>query len=105
MGKCSAIGGVPWHSLIKTDTPYIDVNWSVKAPGDTSVWGTWIEMDIADGFEETQANMTYLFPEDVDDPNKPGDQQGVYYTIYATVYKWDGTVYSESYKVWVNDKK
>ena len=105
LGECSAIGGVPWHSLIKTDTPYIDVNWCVKAPGDTRARGTWIEMDIADGFEETQANMTYLFPEDVDDPNKPGDQQGVYYTIYAIVYKWDGTVYSESYKVWVNDKK
>ena len=33
--------------------------------------------------------MTYTFPEDVDDPNQEGDQQGVYYEITAYVYRWD----------------
>lgn len=101
--ECDAIGGNDWHSLIKTEGPYSQVYWYLKAPGDTSAYGTPIETDQGDGVTR-KANMTYTFPEDVDDPNKAGDQDGVYYEIIAYVYRWDLSVYTESYKVWVNDK-
>ena len=103
-GECDAVGGNDWHSLIKTEGLYSQVYWYVKAPGDTSAYGTHIETDQGDGVTR-KANMTYTFPEDVDDPNKEGDQQGVYYEITAYVYKWDLSVYTDSYKVWVTDRK
>ena len=102
-GECDARGGDSWQSLIKTEGPYDQVYWYVKAPGDTG-YGTWIKTDQGDGVER-KSTMTHTFPEDVDDPNKEGDQQGVYYEITAYVYRWDLSVYWDSYKVWVIDKK
>ena len=101
--ECDAVGGNDWHSLIKTEGLYSQVYWYLKAPGDTSAYGTPIETDQGDGVTR-KANMTYTFPKDVDDPNKAGDQDGVYYEIIAYVYRWDLSVYTESYKVWVKDK-
>ena len=85
-----------WQSLVITDTPYSSVYWYVKAPGDTSSLGTHVGTDWGDGVEK-RATMTYSFPDDV-----PGT--GAYYEITAYVYRWDNTVYWNSYLVWVNDK-
>lgn len=87
-----------WQSLVITDTPYDEVYWYVKAPGDTSVHGTVVEIDGGDGVER-HATMTYLFPADV------GEQfeEGAYYEITAYVYRSDLSVYWDSYQVWVQD--
>lgn len=79
-----------------TDTAYSSVYWYVKAPGDTSEHGTWVETDHGDGVVRN-ATMTYTFPDDV-----PGT--GASYEITAYVYRWDQSVYWDSYKVWVEDK-
>lgn len=101
-GFCDTTGRIPWHSLIKTEGVYNSVYWYVKAPGDTRTYGTNGETDWGDGAEK-QANLTHTFPADVDDTNIDGDQDGVYYEITAYVYKWDLSVYWESYKVFVTD--
>lgn len=85
-----------WQSLMITDTAYSSVYWYVKAPGDTSEHGTWVETDHGDGVVRN-ATMTYTFPDDV-----PGT--GASYEITAYVYRWDQSVYWDSYKVWVEDK-
>ena len=95
-----------WKSLVITDSQYSAVYWYVKAPGDTSYYGTPLDDKTVwgDGSGNRKATMTYSFPHDVDDPNQVGDQDGVYYEITAYIYRWDLTVYSESYKVWVKDR-
>ena len=97
--NCKARGGDSWQSLIKTGGLYSAVYWYVKAPGDTSALGTNVETDWGDGVAK-QTTMTYTFPED---NNVPG--RGAYYEITAYVYRWDLSVYWDSYKVWVTDKK
>jgi len=91
-----------WESLLYTDAPYSSVYWYVKAPGDTSAFGTHVETDWGDGVEK-RATMTTSFPEDVDDPNQPGDQTRVYYEITAYVYRGDQSVYWQSHQVDVYD--
>ena len=91
-----------WQSLIFTDGPYSAVYWYVKGPedpADTSAGVSW-----GDGATR-KATMTTSFPEDVDDPNKPGDQDAVWYEITGYVYRWDGSVYTTSYLVWVKDAR
>jgi len=90
-----------WQSLMITDAPYDEVYWYVKAPGDTSDLGEYLEeeVDHGDGVE-TRATMTYPFPDDVGGPG----EEAAYYKITAYVYRWDGTVYWESYQVYVHDK-
>ncbi|MDE0480957.1 MAG: hypothetical protein OXI67_00130 [Candidatus Poribacteria bacterium] len=91
-----------WQSLIYTDTPYYAVYWYVKAPGDTSTYGSNADVTWGDGATRN-ATMTTSFPEDVDDPNKQGNQDAVWYEITAYVYRWDLSVYTKSYRVWVQD--
>ena len=88
-----------WQSLVITDAPYSSVYWYVKAPGDTSSFGTHVETDHGNGVEK-RATMTYSFPDDVGGPG----EESAYYEITAYVYRWDQTVYWNSYKVWVHDK-
>lgn len=90
-----------WQSLIYTDTPYYKVYWYKKGPGDTS--GSLMDIDYGDGVQR-RATMTTGFPWDVDDPNIPGDENRVYYEITAYVYRWDLSVYTESYQVDVYDR-
>ncbi|MYG00467.1 hypothetical protein F4212_15230 [Candidatus Poribacteria bacterium] len=92
-----------WQSLVYTDAPYDAVYWYVKAPGDTSADGSYVGVDWGDGATR-KATMTTTFPDDVDDPNKPGDQTRVYYEITAYIYRWDLSVYTKSYLVDVYDK-
>ena len=49
--------------------------------------------------------MTTSFPDDVDDPNIEGREKRVYYEITAYVYRWDQSVYTTSYLVWVKDAR
>ena len=88
-----------WQSLVITDAPYSSVYWYVKAPGDTSSFGTHIETDHGNGVEK-RATMTYSFPDDVGGPG----EEAAYYEITAYVYRWDQTVYWNSYQVWVHDR-
>lgn len=88
-----------WQSLVITDAPYSSVYWYVKAPADTSGHGTHVETDHGDGVEK-RATMTYAFPDDVGAPG----EEGAYYEITAYVYRWDQSVYWNSYQVWVDDK-
>ncbi len=91
-----------WQSLVYTDILYHAVYWYVKAPGDTSAYGTFVEADWGDGVTR-KATMTTSFPDDVDDPNHPGDQDRVFYKITAYIYRWDLSVYTISYLVDVYD--
>lgn len=99
--NCDAIGGIPWQSLIITEIPYDVIYWYIKAPGDTSYYGTPLEMqtDWGDGAEK-RATMTHTFPEDV------GGQfeEGTYYQIGALVHRSDNIIKWETYKVWVQDR-
>ncbi len=95
-----------WQSLVITEDPagerpgpYAHVYWYIKAPGDTSSDGTWVETDAGDG-EETHATMTYSF---VDEDGELKEEAG-FYEITAYVYRWDQSVYWESYTVWVEDR-
>ena len=87
-----------WQSLIYTDIPYQAVYWYVKAPGESY---SQVSVSWGDG-ETRKSTMTTSFPDDVDDPNIPGDQHRVYYEITADVYTSDG-LYRKSYKVDVYD--
>ena len=89
-----------WQSLIYTDIPYQAVYWYVKAPGDS--YGSQVSVSWGDG-ETRKSTMTTSFPDDVDDPNKPRDQDRVFYEITADVYTLDG-LYTTSYLVDVYDK-
>ena len=76
----------------------------MKAPGDTSAHGSPKGDPVFGDGVTRKATMTTSFPDDVDDPNKEGDQKSVWYKITAYVYRWDQSVYSTSYRVWVNDR-
>ena len=86
-----------WQSLIYTDGLYHAVYWYVKAPGDTSAYGTPAGVSWGDGGTR-KATMTTNFLDVVDGPNF------VWYEITGYVYKWDLSVYSTSYLVGVKSK-
>ena len=94
---CNCTGGDEWHSLMITDTPFSQIYWYVKAPGDTSAHGDLKTTVDGDGTERNSV-FTYTFP---DDDGLPGT--GSFYEITAYVYRWDQSVYWESYSVWVVD--
>lgn len=96
-GDCSCTGGDEWDSLMITEKPYDMIYWYVKGPGDTSPYGTVEDTVEGDGVERSSV-FTYTFPEE---DGLPGT--GSYYTITAYVYSSDGSVYWESYTVWVDD--
>ena len=78
---------------------YHEVYWYVKEPGDFSAFGTLVETDTGDGGAK-HATMTYnKFLAEDDDP----DSTVAYYEITAYVYKWDLSVYWDSYLIWVPD--
>ncbi len=86
-----------WESLIYTEGLYNAVYWYVRAPEDTSSLGTHVDTSYGDGATR-KATMTYKdFPKDVDKP--------LWYEITAYVYRWDLSVYTTSYLVWVKDDK
>lgn len=88
-----------WQSLIITEIPYDRIYWYKKAPGDTSTYGSLMDIDYGDGVQK-RATMTTGFPWDV------GGQfeEGVYYEIGALVYRSDGDIEWNSYQVWVKDR-
>lgn len=92
-----------WESLLYTDGPYDVVYWYVKEPGDTSYYGTNVETDWGDGAAR-RATMTHPFPDDVDNPNTPGNEDAVWYDIGALVYRSDNNIDWYTYKVWVVDE-
>ena len=96
-GDCSCTGGDEWDSLMITDAPYSQIYWYVKAPGDTSAHGTLESTVDRDGTERNSV-FTYTFPED---DGLPGT--GSSYEITAYVYRWDQSVYWESYSIFVED--
>ena len=95
-GDCSCTGGDEWDSLMITDAPFSKIYWYVKAPGDTSAYGTEEDVVYGDGTEQ-KSIFTYTFPEN---DGLPGT--GSFYTITAYVYEVD-QIYWESYTVWVED--
>ena len=73
-----------------TDTPYSQVYWYVKAPWETSTYGTNVEIDEGDG-TTTEASMSYTFPS--------GAMHTGEFTITAYIYRDDLSVYEEAYTV------
>ncbi len=103
--NCTCIGDRAWKSLLITEIPYDVVYWYIKAPGDTSYYGTNVQTDWGDDAAK-RATMTYTFPDDVDDPTTTDvNERGVYYDIGALVYRSDDEIDWHTYKVWVVDKK
>ncbi len=96
-GDCSCTGSDEWDSLMITEKPYDMIYWYVKGPGDTSAYGTVEDIVEGDGVERSSV-FTYTFPEE---DGLPGT--GSFYEITAYVYSSDGSVYWESYSVWVED--
>ena len=96
-GNCRAIGGDSWQSLIKTEGPYSQVYWSVKNYAGTIVASG---LSVGDGVER-KAIFEHDFPLGDGDPDSTGSN----YEITAYVYRWDLSVYWDTYKVWVNDKR
>lgn len=82
-------GGTHQANLV-ADGPYSQVYWYVKAPGDTSSYGTQVEIDNGDG-STSEASLSYTFPSGV-----TGE-----HTITAYIYRSDLSVYEESYTVTV----
>ena len=73
-----------------TDTPYSQVYWYVKAPWETSYYGTNVEIDSGDG-STTEASLSYTFPSGA---MHTGD-----FIITAYIYRSDQSVYEETYTV------
>ena len=95
---CNTTGGKEWKSLMITEKPYDLIYWYLKAPGDTSAYGSEEEIVTGDG---TERNSVFTHPFPLADGDT--DTTGAYYEITAYVYSSDGSVYWESYSVWVND--
>ena len=94
---CDCTGGDEWHSLMITEKPYDLIYWYVKAPGDTSAYGSEEKIVTGDGTERNSV-FTYTFPK------QDGlEGTGSNYEITAYVYSSDGSVYWESYSVFVED--
>ena len=89
-GSYTARPGGTHQANLVADGPYSQVYWYVKAPSDTSVYGTQVEIDSGDG-AASNASLSYTFPAVV-----TGD-----YTITAYIYRSDLSVYEESYTVTV----
>ena len=82
-----------------TEKPYDLIYWYVKAPGDTSAYGSEEEIVTGDGAERKSV-FTHTFPKQ---DGLPGT--GSFYEITAYVYSSDGSVYWKSYKVFVEDAR
>ena len=80
-----------------TEKPYDLIYWYVHAPGDT--YATEEDIVEGDGVERNSV-FTYTFSEQ---DGLPGT--GSFYEITAYVYSSDGSVYGESYKVFVEDAR
>ncbi len=89
-GSYTARPGGTHQANLVADGPYSQVYWYVKAPSDTSTYGTQVEIDTGDG-ATANASLSYTFPAVV-----TGD-----YTITAYIYRSDLSVYEESYTVTV----
>lgn len=75
---------------LTTDAPYSQVYWYVKAPWETSYYGTNVEIDSGDG-STTEASLSYTFPSGA---MHTGD-----FIITAYIYRSDQSVYEETYTV------
>ncbi len=73
-----------------TDGPYSQVYWYVKAPSETSHYGTNVEIDEGDG-TSNEASLTYTFPS--------GAMHTGEFKITAYIYPSSGEVYEYSYTV------
>ncbi len=82
--------GKAYEVRVITDAPYSQVYWYVKAPWETSTYGTNVEIDEGDG-TTTEASMTYTFPS--------GAMHTGEFTITAYIYRDDLSVYEETYTV------
>lgn len=77
-----------------TEDPFYWVDWYVKAPGDTSDRGEYIEGDSGDG-TSTETSMYYTFPS--------GSMHTGDYLITAVIYRWsDMSQYEETYTATVS---
>lgn len=72
-----------------TDAPFYEILWYVAAQGETGL-GTNIEVDTGDG-TTTNATFSYTFPS--------GAMHIGTYKITAYIYRWNQSVYEESYTV------
>ncbi len=90
--------GQNWQSLVITEIPYDVIYWYVKAPGDTSYYGTNKVTAWGDGAAR-RSTFTYDFP--LGDGND--NTTGAYYQIGALVHRSDNEIKWYSYEVWVND--
>ena len=88
-------GGQSWKSLVKTDGPYSEVYWSVENYAGTIVASG---HSVGDGVDKDDV-FEHTFPLGDGDPNSTASN----YKITAYVYRWDLSVYWESYKVYVTD--
>ena len=82
--------GESYEVRLTTDTPYSQVYWYVKAPWETSYYGTNVEIDNGDG-STTEASLTYTFPS--------GAMHIGEFIITAYIYQSDQSVYEETYTV------
>lgn len=91
-GLYTAEAGDSHTANFTTNQAYSRVYWYVKAPGDTSYYGTNVETDSGDGSTTTTAQFSYSFPS-----GTSGD-----YQIMAYVYSGDNSIYETSYTVSVS---
>lgn len=78
---------------LTTDSAYYSIDWYVKAPGETSTYGTYQQYDYGDG-TSTEASLSYTFPSGA---MHTGD-----FLITAVIYRYsDMSSYEETYTVTV----
>lgn len=90
-----ATGGQSWKSLVKTDGLYSEIYWYVENYAGTIVASG---HSVGDGVDDDDV-FEHTFPLGDGDPNSTSSN----YKITAYVYRWDLSVYWESYKVRVTD--
>ena len=88
-GMYTATPGESHESCVTTDAPYSEIYWYVAAPGETGL-GTSYEIDTGDG-TTTKARFSYTFPS--------GAMHTGTYKITAYIYRWNQSIYEESYNV------
>ncbi len=87
-----ANAGDSWNSLLITDAPYDEVLWYVQAPGEDFP-GTYKEVDSGGFGDKTKATMSNFFPTNIN--------KSAYFTIWAEIWRRNGSGYYKYYKVWV----
>lgn len=88
-GLYTASPGESHEACVMTDAPFYEILWYVAGPGETGL-GTNIEVDTGDG-TITNATFSYTFPS--------GAMHTGTYKITAYIYRWNQSVYEESYTV------